>query len=125
MAPSRFANVDAYIATFPQDLQKILKTVRQAIRAAAPDAKEVIGYNMPAYKLHGWVIGFAAFKQHFSLFGATGHSVKEFKKELAGYEIGKGTIRFRYDKPVPVALIKKLTKFRAKENVARERLNRK
>ncbi len=119
MAPSPFENVDAYIAAFPKDIQKILNTVRQAIRSAAPQAQELISYQMPAYKFHGWLIYFAAFKNHYSVFGATYEFVGQFKKELGGYKIGKGTIRFPLDEPVPVALIKKITKFRAKENLAR------
>src|SRR5687767_7813848 len=104
MARTTFENVDAYIATFPKDVQKILKTVRQAIRTAAPQAQEMISYQIPAYKFHGWLMYFAAFKNHYSVFGATDDFVDQFKKELAGYKIGKGTIRFPFDEPVPVAL---------------------
>ena len=119
MARVKPKTVDAYIAGFPKDVQQILQTVRKTIRSAAPKAEETISYGIPAYKFHGWLMYFAAFKNHYSVFGATDRFVGRFKKELAGYKLGKGTIRFAFDKPVPVALIKKIATFRAKENIAR------
>lgn len=121
MARSSAEGVDAYIAGFPRDIQRILTTVRRAIRSAAPHAEETMSYQIPAYRFHGWLMYFAAFKNHYSVFGATDQFVDQFKKELAAYEVGKGTIRFSFDKPVPVALIKKIAKFRAKENLEREK----
>lgn len=125
MVRPTFKDVDAYIATFPQDVQKILKTVRQAIQTAAPQAEELISYQIPAYKFYGWLMYFAAFKNHYSVFGATDDFVDQFKKELTGYKVGKGTIRFPFDEPVPVALIQKIAKFRVKENLQRGKIRAK
>ena len=116
MARKDFKSVDEYIATFPEDVQAILQRVRRTIRKAVPGADEVISYQIPAYKLRGArVIYFAGWKEHFSLYPATDLLVKAFKDEIAPYKVSKGTIRFPLGKPVPVKLIERLTKFRAKE----------
>ena len=110
--------IDEYIAGFPQEVQEILEKIRQTIRAAAPDAKETISYQMPTYTLNGNLVHFAAFKNHIGLYPAPTGIVK-FKKELAAYQSAKGSVRFPLDKPIPFALIGKITRFRAKENLAR------
>ena len=116
MAKSPFKSVDDYIAARPKAVQGILKRVRNTIRKAVPRAAESISYNIPAYKLNGErVIYFAGWKQHYSLYPAIGRLVAEFKVELAPYEISKGTIRFPLSDPVPVKLIERIAKFRAKE----------
>jgi uncharacterized protein YdhG (YjbR/CyaY superfamily) len=116
MAKNSSKSVDDYIATQPEAMQAILKRVRAAIRKAVPDAKETIGYQMPAYRLHGRIIlYFAGWKQHYSLYAASGLVAKAFKDELAPYEISKGTIRFPLAQPVPVKLIEGIAKVRAKE----------
>jgi uncharacterized protein YdhG (YjbR/CyaY superfamily) len=109
-------SVDEYIAAQEEGVQRVLKRVRATIRKALPDADEVISYSIPAYKLKGRiVVYFAGWKEHFSLYPVTGTLLEEFKDELAGYETsGKGTVRFPYTKP-PLALIERLTKFRAEE----------
>jgi uncharacterized protein YdhG (YjbR/CyaY superfamily) len=116
MADTGYKSVDEYIATFPEDVQVILQRVRHTIRKAVPGADEVISYQIPAYKLRGArVIYFAGWKEHFSLYPATDLLVKAFKEEIAPYKVSKGTIRFPLSKPVPVKLIERLVKFRAKE----------
>jgi uncharacterized protein YdhG (YjbR/CyaY superfamily) len=116
MAKTDFKSVDEYIATHPEDVQAILQRVRSAIRTAVPGAEEVISYQIPAYKLHGGtVIYFAGWKRHYSLYPATGHLVEAFKDDLAPYEVDKGTIRFPLSQPVPVKLIERIAKVRAKE----------
>jgi uncharacterized protein YdhG (YjbR/CyaY superfamily) len=120
MAKTDFKSVDEYIATHPEDVQSILQCVRRTIRKAVPGAEEVISYQMPGYKLPaGPVLSFAGWKQHYSIYGATGHVVAAFKDELAPYKIDKGTIRFPFSQPVPVKLIARIAKFRAKEAAAR------
>jgi uncharacterized protein YdhG (YjbR/CyaY superfamily) len=89
--------------------------VRSTIRKALPRAEEVISYQIPAYKLGGVVLYFAGWKQHYSLYPATERLVAAFKDELAPYELSKGTIRFPLSRPVPVGLIGRIAKFRAKE----------
>jgi uncharacterized protein YdhG (YjbR/CyaY superfamily) len=116
MAKTDFKSVDEYIATFPEEVQAILRRVRRTIRKAVPGADEVISYQIPAYKLRGArVIYFAGWKEHFSLYPATDLLVKAFQEEIAPYKVSKGTIRFPLSKPVPVKLIGRLVKFRAKE----------
>jgi uncharacterized protein YdhG (YjbR/CyaY superfamily) len=114
MANTNFKSVDEYIATKPGPVQIILERVRSTIRKAIPEADEVISYQLPAYKLKGRpVIYFAGWKEHYSVYPATGGLIEAFQKELAGYEISKGTIRFPLSKPVPVRLIARIAKFRA------------
>ena len=122
MAKSDFRSVDEYIATHPEDVQAILQRVRGAIRKAMPAAEEAISYQIPTYRMHGaYVVYFAGWKQHFSLYPATGHLVAAFKEDLAPYEVSKGTIRFPLSQPVPVKLIERIAKFLAKEAAQRAR----
>jgi uncharacterized protein YdhG (YjbR/CyaY superfamily) len=110
-------NIDTYIAGFPRPVQTVLKRVRSTIRKAVPGAEEVISYGIPAYKLNGQrVIYFAGWKQHYSLYPSGDRLVATFKKELAPYEVNnQGTIRFPLSEPVPVKLIERIARFRAKE----------
>jgi len=120
--PFMSESVDQYIASQPEALQRVLKRVRSAILKAVPEAEEVISYKIPAYKLHsGPMLYFAGWKQHYSLYPATEGVVAAFKDELAPYEITKGTIRFALSQPVPVKLIGRIAKFRAKEVAEREK----
>jgi uncharacterized protein YdhG (YjbR/CyaY superfamily) len=117
MARPKFTSVDRYIASQPEASQPILERVRAVIRKALPKAEEVISYQIPAYKIDaGYVIYFAGFKQHYSLFPAKAPLVAAFQKELAPYEANKkGTIRFPLAQPVPVRLIARIAKFRLQE----------
>ena len=116
MAKKDFKSVDDYIASQPEAAQGILGRVRSAIRAALPEAEEMISYTIPAYKLqNGRVLYFAAWKHHYSLYPAGERLIAAFKEELAPYEVGKGTIRFPLSQSVPANLIRKIAKFRAKE----------
>lgn len=116
-----FKSVDNYIAAQPEAVRDLLARVRTAIRKAVPKADEVISYKIPAYKLRGRpVLYFAGWKQHYSIYPATAPLVAAFKDELAPYELSKGTIRFPLSEPVPVRLIGRLAKFRAKEVAERE-----
>ena len=115
-APAR--DVDEYLAGVPKEARAVLKKLRQTIKAAAPMASEVISYQMPMYKHHGMVIGFAAFKDHCSIF--PGAAVMDaHKEELKRYRRSKGTIRFAVNHPLPATLVKKLVQTRIKENEAR------
>ncbi len=118
-----FKSVDEYIASQPEAVQGVLQRVRGIIRKAVPGAEESISYQIPTYKLRGErVIYFAGWKQHYSLYPATGPLVAAFKDELAPYELSKGTIRFPLSLPVPVKLIERIAKFRAKEAAGREKV---
>ena len=106
--------VDEYIVLQPEAVRTKLEQVRAAIRSAVPDAIECIGYRMPGYKLHGKpMLYFAAFKDHYSLFAASGTFFAALADDLRGYELRKGTIHFPLDKPVPVKLISRIAKLRA------------
>jgi uncharacterized protein YdhG (YjbR/CyaY superfamily) len=116
MAKTDFDSVDEYIASQPEAMQGVLTRVRSTIRKAVPGAQEVISYKIPAYKLHGGpMLYFAGWRHHYSLYPATDHVVAAFKDDLAPYKVNRGTIRFPLSEPVPVKLIKRIAKFRAKE----------
>lgn len=115
-------NVAAYIAGFPRPVQTVLKRVRGIIRKAVLGAEETISYQIPTYKLHGKpVVYFAAFKEHYSVYPSNTRLVAAFKDELEPYELSKGTIRFPLSEPVPVKLIERIAKFRAKQLAAQQR----
>jgi uncharacterized protein YdhG (YjbR/CyaY superfamily) len=106
-------SVDAYIAGFPDDVQKVLKQIRGTIRKAAPKATESISYQIPTYKLDGRVlIYFAGFAKHVSVYPAP-REAKEFKKELAAYKGGKGTVQFPLTEKIDYDLITRIVKFKA------------
>lgn len=111
-----FKNIDEYIATFPNNVQIILQELRQAIKDAAPEAKEAISYQMPTYKLNGNLVHFAAWKNHIGFYPGGPSAIEAFKKELSPFKQSKGTIQFPTDKPIPFDLVKKIVKFRVKEN---------
>ena len=120
MAKSDFKSVDEYITSQPAAIRSILGRVRSAIRKALPAAEEVISYQIPAYKVHGRiVVFFAGWKKHWALYPASGTAVAAFKGELSAYAISKGTIRFPLSQRVPVKLIGRIAKFRAKEVAGR------
>lgn len=114
------ASVDEYIQSFPDDVQSILKKIREIIRNAAPEAEELISYQMPAYKLNRKpLVYFAAWKEHIGFY-ATPAGNKAFKKELAAYQGAKGSVKFPLNKPIPYDLIKKIAEFRAQEITAKK-----
>lgn len=111
-------NFSEYLRLFPASTQKILKQIRSTIKKAAPKAEETMSYGMPAYKLNGPLVYFAGYKNHIGLYATpSGHSA--FKKELAKYKQGKGSVQFPIDEPMPLELITKIVKFRVKENMAK------
>jgi uncharacterized protein YdhG (YjbR/CyaY superfamily) len=105
-------DVDEYLAGVPEPARSTLEKIRAAIRSAAPPtATEVISYGVPAFKYKGILVWFAAFSNHCSLF-PTASVIEAFKSELKGFQISKGTIQFLTDKPLPVALVKKMVRAR-------------
>lgn len=110
------STIDEYIAAFPVEVQKKLQEMRAAIKAAAPNASEKISYQMPTFVLNGNLVHFAAFKNHLGFYPVpTG--IDKFKKELAAYKTSKGAVQFPLDKPLPLALIRRIVKFRVAENL--------
>ena len=115
--------IDEYSAGFPEQVQKILQKVRMTIKKAAPEAQETIKYRMPTFTLHGNLVHFAGFKNHIGFYPVpTG--IEAFKKELAVYKQGKGSIQFPLNQPIPYDLISKIVIFRAKENLAKSSAKR-
>lgn len=115
-AAHKFTTVEEYFSTFPAHAKSLLKQMRATIREAAPKAEELISYNMPAFKLNGALVFYAAYKAHIGFY-PTASGIQNFKKELSGYESSKGAIRFPLDQPLPVNLISKIVKFRVRENL--------
>jgi uncharacterized protein YdhG (YjbR/CyaY superfamily) len=109
-------SIDEYISKFPNEVQEILKVLREVIKRAAPDAEERISYQMPTFVLHGNLVHFAAYRKHIGFY-PTPSGIEAFKLELSEYEGGKGSIQFPIDKPLPYKLISKIVKFRVAENM--------
>ncbi|MFT3794307.1 iron chaperone [Flavobacterium sp.] len=117
-------NIDAYIAFFPEATQKILQQVRQTIQKAAPGAKEKISYAMPAFELNGNLVYFAAYDKHIGFYALPSGNAA-FQKELSRYKMGKGSIQFPIDQPMPLALIAKIVAFRVQENLEKAKSKKK
>lgn len=111
MARPAVGGVDEYIAKQPDEVQPVLRRVRRIIRKALPGADETISYQIPTYKQDGqYVVYFAAFRQHWSLYPVTGVVRAQLKRELAAYEGGKGTVRFPLSEPVPTRLVERIVR---------------
>jgi uncharacterized protein YdhG (YjbR/CyaY superfamily) len=110
-------NIDDYLAYQPEKVREALENLRQIIRETAPEAEEVISYGIPAYKYHGMLVYFAAYKKHCSLFGGNSSLTEEMKEELKTYKTSKGTIQFTIEKPLPDELVRYIVKFRMQQNV--------
>lgn len=124
MKRTQAVTIDEYIAEFPKDVQKLLETVRATIKKAAPEAEETIKYAIPTFVLSGNLVHFGGFKNHIGFYPApTG--IEAFKKELSMYKGAKGSIQFPLDKPLPLALISKIAKFRVKKNLEKVKAKQK
>ncbi len=119
MGIARIQSVAQYMAAQPASTRRLLAEVRKAIRAALPEAEEIISYQIPAYRLGGrTILYFAGWANHFSLYPAGAAIAAEFADELEAYEVSRGTIRFPIEKGVPVKLIRRIVQYRAKEALA-------
>ncbi len=113
-----FKNIDDYIKSFPEEVQQLLVLVRETIKNAAPNATEDIKYGMPTFVLNGNLVHFAAYKNHIGFYPVpTG--IEAFKAELSVYKMGKGSVQFPIDEPMPLKLIEKIVAFRVSENEAK------
>lgn len=117
-------DIDGYIAQFPADVQAILEKVRATVTRAAPDAREVISYQMPAFKQHGILVYFAAWKEHIGLYPPISCD-KAIEKAVARYAGPKGNLQFPLDEPIPHNLIARIVKLRAKQDSAKAAAKRK
>ncbi len=114
--------IDTYLAAVPEPARSALEGLRATIREAAPEAIETISYGVPTFKLHGNLVGFAAFKKHCSFFPMSGSSIEAFQGQLEGFSTSKGTIRFTPDKPIPESLLRDIVAARIAENEGRGRV---
>jgi uncharacterized protein YdhG (YjbR/CyaY superfamily) len=114
--------VRTYLASVPKDSRAALQKLRKDIRAAAPDATELIAWGMPAFKQGKLLVGYAAFKDHCSFFPMSVAVMRRYAAELKKYVVTKGSIHFSVAKPPPTTLVKKLVKARIAENEARQAL---
>ena len=112
-----FSSIDAYIASFPKEIQEILQGLRATIRAAAPDAEEKISYQMPTFAQKGNLVHFAAYKNHIGFY-PTPSGITAFEQELSVYAGAKGSVQFPIDQPLPMDLISRIVRFRVAENLA-------
>ena len=117
-------DVDQYIATFPAEIQMILEKVRETIRDAAPDARETISYQMPAFKQHGILVYFAAWTNHIGLYPPISGD-KTLEKAVARYAGPKGNLQFPLNEPIPYDLIERIVKLRVKQDTANAAAKRK
>jgi len=115
-----YATIDEYLATVPKKVQGILQELRQAIREAAPEAREAISWQMPTFKLNGNLVHFAAHKNHIGFYPAPS-AIEAFKEELSAYKTSKGAVQFPLDEPLPFDLVKKMVRFRVKENLRKNK----
>jgi uncharacterized protein YdhG (YjbR/CyaY superfamily) len=116
--------IDEYIADFPKEVQDILNRIRTTVQNEAPDAKEAITYGIPTFTLKGNLVHFAGFESHIGFY-PTPSGIEKFKKEISAYKWAKGSVQFPLDQPIPYELIKKITKFRVKENLERAKAKEK
>ena len=116
------ATIDAYLQTLSDDTRAALEKLRKTIGSTAPTAEECISYGIPAFRLHGMLVGFGATAKHCSFYLMSSSTVEAHAEELRSYDTSKGTIRFPADKPLPVALVRKLVKARIAENMSRKEL---
>jgi uncharacterized protein YdhG (YjbR/CyaY superfamily) len=118
MASTAPSTIDEYIAAFPPKVRAILKQIRRTVREAAPEAQEVISYQMPAFTQDGILIYFAAFKAHIGVYPPVSGDVR-LEKALARYAGPKGNLKFPLDEPIPYHLLRRITALRVKQNTAK------
>ncbi len=117
MAKTNYQTVDEYHHTFTGETLERLQTIREIIKETAPDAEEIISYQIPSFKYHGYLIYYCAFPNHISLSNPFSEAFwKHFKTDLEGYKTSKSVIQFPTNKPLPEKLVKEIVAFRKREN---------
>jgi uncharacterized protein YdhG (YjbR/CyaY superfamily) len=112
------SDIEKYVESFPNNIQLLLKELRDTIIKAAPCGEELMSYKMPAYKMHNILVWYAAYKNHIGLYPKSA-AIVFFKNELLAYKTSKGAIQFPIDKPLPIKLIIKIVQFRVEEEVGK------
>jgi uncharacterized protein YdhG (YjbR/CyaY superfamily) len=113
-------DIDDYISVFSPEVQLILESVRATIRQAAPDAQETIGYAMPAFRLEGILVYFAAFRKHIGFYPPVKGDA-QLLRAVAPYAGPKGNLQFPLDRPMPLGLIERIVKLRVKQSLAKKK----
>lgn len=119
----KFKTVDEYLSSLPKEVKALMQKIRETIKEAAPQAEELISYNMPSFNLEGRLVYYAAHTKHIGFYPLTS-GIKAFKNELSVYKGAKGSVQFPFDKPLPLQLIAKIIKFRVEENLAKAELKK-
>ena len=117
-------NFDAYAAPFPKATQQLLKQMRQSIRKAAPKAVEKISYGMPTFAFEGNLVCFAGYKRHIGFYPGAA-AIAAFQKQLSRYKGAKGSVQFPLDRPLPLAVVTRIVKFRVKQNLSKSKKKKK
>jgi len=125
MSGTKFSTVEEYFSSLPKNVKIQMQGLRNIIIEEAPQAEEVISYNMPAFKLNRILLYYAAHKEHIGLYPGNAKLIELFKDELKDYNTSKGTIQFPFDKPLPVSLIRKIVRYRVKENLLKAKTKKK
>jgi uncharacterized protein YdhG (YjbR/CyaY superfamily) len=115
-------NIDEYVERFPKQVQVLLRQMRRTIRKAAPKAEETISYGIPSFKLGRNLVWFAGYKRHIGFYPGSA-AISAFKKELSAYRSAKGSVQFPVNKPLPLALVSRIVKFRVEQNLSKKRKN--
>lgn len=121
----KFNTIDEYLAIFPQNIKDKLEMLRQIIKQTAPEAEEIISYNMPAFRFHGILVYFAAHKKHIGFYPGNDMVNKVFKDELTSFETSKGTIIFPNEREIPQSLVIKIVKYKMSENIKKSLIKNK
>jgi uncharacterized protein YdhG (YjbR/CyaY superfamily) len=111
-------SIDEYIAGFAPEVQTVLEQIRRTISAAAPDAQEAISYQIPAFRLNGMLVYFAAFKHHIGLYPPVRGDAR-LEQAVSRFAGEKGNLKFPLDQPIPYALIERIVKLKVKQNMAK------
>jgi uncharacterized protein YdhG (YjbR/CyaY superfamily) len=113
----KFTTVEEYLASFPDKKRKLLEEFRKIVKKAAPEAEEVISYNMPALKFHGILLYYAGHTNHIGFYPASSKVIEIFNDEIKGLATSKGTIQFQFENELPADLVKKIVAFRLQQNL--------
>lgn len=121
MKTAKVTTTDEYLAAYIGHKLAMLEKLRKTIRSAAPKAEECVSYQLPAFRQNGGLVAFGGAENHYALYPMSAKTVAAFGDDLKDYSTSKGTIRFPWDKPVPVALIRKIVEARILENELRKK----
>lgn len=118
-----FKTVDNCLSALPGKQKELMQSIRKTIKIVAPEAIELLSYNMPAFKVHGRILlYYAAHKAHIGFYPGDSKTIEVFKEELVKFNTSKGTVQFPLDKKLPLGLIKKIVKYRVKTNLEKKAL---